>query len=66
MAINADNIDEAQAQEALRRAEARLAEKMSDEETARVQAAIVACRDPAQGQTPAAEVNPVPSGAKSL
>jgi F-type H+-transporting ATPase subunit epsilon len=41
MAINADNIDEAQAQEALRRAEARLAEKMSDEETARVQAAIV-------------------------
>ena len=41
MAINADNIDEAKAQEALRRAEARLAEKMSDEETARVQAAIV-------------------------
>jgi F-type H+-transporting ATPase subunit epsilon len=41
MAINADNIDEAQAQEALRRAEARLAEKLSDEETARVQAAIV-------------------------
>jgi F-type H+-transporting ATPase subunit epsilon len=40
MAINADNIDEAQAQEALQRAEARLAEKMSDEETARVQAAI--------------------------
>jgi F-type H+-transporting ATPase subunit epsilon len=41
MAINADNIDEAQAQEALRRAEARLEEKLSDEETARVQAAIV-------------------------
>jgi F-type H+-transporting ATPase subunit epsilon len=41
MAINADNIDEAQAQEALQRAEARLAEKISDEETARVQAAIV-------------------------
>ena len=40
MAINADNIDEAQAQEALRRAEARLAEKMTDEESARVQAAI--------------------------
>ena len=41
MAINADNIDEAQAQEALQRAEARLAEKMSDEEAARVQAAIL-------------------------
>ena len=41
MAIQADNIDEAQVQEALRRAEARMAEKMSDEETARVQAAIV-------------------------
>jgi F-type H+-transporting ATPase subunit epsilon len=41
MAILADNIDEAQAQEALRRAEARMAEKMSDEETALVQAALV-------------------------
>src|SRR5208283_1909945 len=41
MAIQADNIDEAQAQEALRRAEARLAEKMSDEEAVRVQAAIM-------------------------
>ncbi len=41
MAIQADNIDEAQVQEALRRAEARMAEKMSDEEAARVQAAIV-------------------------
>jgi len=41
MAIEADNIDEAQAQEALRRAEARMAEKMGDEEAARVQAAIV-------------------------
>jgi F-type H+-transporting ATPase subunit epsilon len=40
MAINADNIDEAQAQEALQRAEARLAEKISDEEAARVQAAL--------------------------
>ena len=40
MAINADNIDEAKAKEALRRAEARLAEKISDEEAARVQAAL--------------------------
>ncbi len=40
MAINADNIDEAKAEEALRRAEARLAEKISDEEAARVQAAL--------------------------
>ena len=41
MAINADNIDEAQVEEALHRAEARLAEKISDEEAARVQAALV-------------------------
>jgi F-type H+-transporting ATPase subunit epsilon len=41
MAINADNIDEAKAEEALRRAQARLAEKISDEEAARVQAALV-------------------------
>ena len=41
MAIQAQDIDEAQAQEALRRAEARMAEKMSDEESARVQAAIL-------------------------
>ena len=40
MAINADNIDEAKAEEALRRAEARMAEKISDEEAAIVQAAI--------------------------
>jgi F-type H+-transporting ATPase subunit epsilon len=40
MAINAENIDEAKAEEALRRAEARLAEKISDEEAARVQAAL--------------------------
>lgn len=40
MAIETDNIDTAQAQEALKRAEARLAEKISDEEAARVQAAI--------------------------
>jgi F-type H+-transporting ATPase subunit epsilon len=41
MAINAENIDEAKAEEALRRAEARLAEKISDEEAARVQAALM-------------------------
>ena len=40
MAIETDNIDLVQAQEALRRAEARLAEKITDEESARVQAAI--------------------------
>jgi F-type H+-transporting ATPase subunit epsilon len=40
MAINAENIDEARAEEALRRAEARLAEKITDEEAARVQAAL--------------------------
>jgi F-type H+-transporting ATPase subunit epsilon len=41
MAINADHIDEAKAEEALRRAEARLAEKISDEEAARVQSALL-------------------------
>jgi F-type H+-transporting ATPase subunit epsilon len=41
MAINAENIDEAKCQEAVRRAEARLAEKMSDEEAALVQAALI-------------------------
>lgn len=41
MAIQAANIDEAQAEEALRRAQARLAEKISDEEAARLQAALV-------------------------
>ena len=41
MAIIADNIDEAQCQEAVRRAEARMAEKMSDEEAALVQAALI-------------------------
>ena len=40
MAINAENIDEAKAEEALRRAEVRLAEKITDEEAARVQAAL--------------------------
>ena len=41
MAINAENIDEAKAEEALRRAEARLAEKITGEEAARVQAALM-------------------------
>jgi F-type H+-transporting ATPase subunit epsilon len=41
MAIAADGIDEAKAQEALQRAQARLSQKLSDEESASVQAAIV-------------------------
>ena len=41
MAINAKNIDEAKAEEALRRARARLAEKVSDEDAARLQAALL-------------------------
>ena len=40
MAIQAENIDEAKAGEALRRAEARLLEKVSDEEIAQVHAAL--------------------------
>jgi F-type H+-transporting ATPase subunit epsilon len=40
MAVNADNIDEAAAVEALKRAEARLGQKLSDEEAATVQASI--------------------------
>jgi len=40
MAMKADDIDEARAEEARKRAEARLAEKLSDEETASVQAAL--------------------------
>ena len=40
MAISADNIDEAKAEEARRRAEVRLAEKVSDEEAARIHAAL--------------------------
>jgi F-type H+-transporting ATPase subunit epsilon len=40
MAIRAENIDEAKAEEARRRAEARLAEKLNDEDTAAVQAAL--------------------------
>jgi len=41
MAIRAENIDEARAEEARQRAEARLAEKITDEEAAHVQAALV-------------------------
>jgi len=41
MAIKADDIDEAKAEEARKRAEARLAEKLSEEETATVQAALL-------------------------
>jgi F-type H+-transporting ATPase subunit epsilon len=40
MAIKTDDIDEAKAAEAVQRAEARLAQKMSDEELATVQAAL--------------------------
>jgi F-type H+-transporting ATPase subunit epsilon len=40
MAIRAENIDESKAEEARRRAEARLAEKIDDEESAMVQAAL--------------------------
>jgi F-type H+-transporting ATPase subunit epsilon len=40
MAIAAENIDEAKAEEARRRAETRLAEHLDDEETAMVQAAL--------------------------
>jgi F-type H+-transporting ATPase subunit epsilon len=40
MAIKAENIDEAKAEEARRRAEARLAEKLDDEEAALVSAAL--------------------------
>jgi F-type H+-transporting ATPase subunit epsilon len=40
MAIRAENIDEAKAEEARKRAENRLAEKLSDEEAAAVQAAL--------------------------
>ena len=40
MAIKADDIDEAKAEEARRRAEARLGEKLSDEEMASVSAAL--------------------------
>jgi len=41
MAIKADDIDEAAAEQALQKAQARLAQKLSDEEAATVQAAIV-------------------------
>jgi F-type H+-transporting ATPase subunit epsilon len=40
MAIRAENIDEAKAEEARRRAESRLAESLNDEESATVQAAL--------------------------
>lgn len=40
MAIRAENIDEAKAEEARKRAEARLSEKLGDEETAMVSAAL--------------------------
>ena len=40
MAIRAENIDEAKAEEARRRAESRLAEKLDDEESAMVSAAL--------------------------
>jgi F-type H+-transporting ATPase subunit epsilon len=40
MAIKSDDIDEAKAEEARKRAEARLAEKLSDEESASVAAAL--------------------------
>lgn len=40
MAIKADDIDETKAEEARKRAEARLQEKLSDEEAASVQAAL--------------------------
>jgi F-type H+-transporting ATPase subunit epsilon len=40
MAIRSENIDEAKAEEARRQAQARLAEKMDDEETALVNAAL--------------------------
>jgi len=40
MAIKADDIDEAKAEEARKRAEARLSEKLGDEESATVQASL--------------------------
>ena len=40
MAIKAENIDEVKAEEARKRAEARLSEKLSDEETAMVSASL--------------------------
>jgi F-type H+-transporting ATPase subunit epsilon len=40
MAIGADNIDEAKAEEARKRAEARLAEKLEDEEVAAINASL--------------------------
>jgi F-type H+-transporting ATPase subunit epsilon len=57
MAIRAENIDEAKAEEARLRAEARLAEKITGRRSRAHSSRAVACRDPTQGQTPAAEVN---------
>ena len=45
MAIKAENIDEAKAEEARRRAEARLAEKLDDEEESLVKAALARSLD---------------------
>jgi len=41
MAIKADDIDEARAEEARKKAEQRLAQKLNDEEAATVQAALI-------------------------
>src|SRR5580692_1258206 len=41
MAIKADDIDEARAEEARQKAEARLAQKLSDEDSAAMQASLV-------------------------
>ena len=41
MAVKADDIDEMKAEEARKKAEARLSEKLTDEETATVQAALL-------------------------
>ncbi len=41
MAVKSDDIDEAKAEEARKRAEARLSEKLSDEESAMVQSALM-------------------------
>jgi F-type H+-transporting ATPase subunit epsilon len=41
MAIRAENIDEARAEEARLRAESRLKEKITDEESARIQGALM-------------------------
>ena len=50
MAVAAENIDEARAEEARQRAAARLREKISDEEVATVNAVARAIARPAAGQ----------------